>query len=77
MAGTLGNELVEQLATKDDLERAVTRLKGTLALKKWMIGFILTFVVAICGGSCYRCRILDKFQRPCHRRARWPRASFD
>ena len=47
MADTLGNELVEQLATKDDLEKAVTKLEGTLALMKWMIGFILAFVVAI------------------------------
>ena len=43
----LGNELVEQLATKDDLEKAVTKIEGTLTLMKWMIGFIPVFVVAI------------------------------
>ena len=47
MADALGNELVEQLATRDDLEKAVTRLEGTLAPMKWMIGFILAFEVAI------------------------------
>ena len=33
--------------TKDDLEKAVTKLEGTLTLMKWMIGFTLAFVVAI------------------------------
>ena len=47
MADALGNELVEQLATKDDLENAVTKLEGTLTLMKWMLGFTLAFVVAI------------------------------
>ncbi len=47
MADALGNELVDQLATKDDLEKAVTKLEGSLTLMKWMIGFILAFVVAI------------------------------
>ena len=47
MADALGNELVEQLATKADLEKAVTQLEGTLTLMKWMIGFTLAFVVAI------------------------------
>lgn len=47
MADALGNELVEQLATKDDLEKAVIKLEGTLALMKWMSGLILAFVVAI------------------------------
>ena len=47
MADALGNELVQQLATKDDLEKAVTKLEGTLTLMKWMIGFTLAFVVAI------------------------------
>ena len=47
MADALGNELVEQLATRDDIEKAVTRIEGTLTLMKRMIGFILAFVVAI------------------------------
>ena len=47
MADALGNELVEQLATKADLEKAATQLEGTLTLMKWMIGFTLAFVVAI------------------------------
>ena len=47
MADALSNELVEQLATKDDIEKAVTKIEGTLTLMKWMIGFILAFVVAI------------------------------
>lgn len=47
MADALGNELVDQLATKDDLEKAVTKLEGSLTLMKWMVGFILAFVVAI------------------------------
>ena len=47
MADALGNELVEQLATKDDLEKVVAKIEGTLTLMKWMIGFILAFVVAI------------------------------
>ena len=47
MADALGNELVEQLATKDDLEKVVTRIEGTLTLMKRMIGFTLAFVVAI------------------------------
>ena len=47
MADALGNELVEQLATKDDIEKAVNKIEGTLTLMKWMIGFILAFVVAI------------------------------
>ena len=47
MADALGNELVEQLATKDDLEKVVTKIEGTLTPMKWMIGFTLAFVVAI------------------------------
>ena len=47
MADALGNELVDQLATKDDLEKVVTKLEGSLTLMKWMTGFILAFVVAI------------------------------
>ena len=38
---------LDQLATKDDLEIAVTRLEGSPALLKWMVGFTLAFVVAI------------------------------
>ena len=38
---------LDQLATKDDLEKAVTRLEGSHALLKWMVGFTLAFVVAI------------------------------
>ena len=40
---------LDQRATKDDLEKAVTRLEGSLALVKWMIGFTLAFVIAIAG----------------------------
>ena len=47
MADALGNEFVEQLATKADLEKAVTKIEGTLTLMKWMLGFTLAFVVAI------------------------------
>ena len=47
MAEALGAELVENLATKADLDAAVTKLEGTLLLLKWMVGFILAFVVAI------------------------------
>ena len=47
MADALGNELVEQLATRDGLEKAVTKLEGTLTPMKWMLGFTLAFVVAI------------------------------
>ena len=47
MADALGEELVQQLATKDDLEKAVTKIEGTLTLMKWMIGFTLALVVAI------------------------------
>ena len=47
MADALDNELVEQLATRDDLEKAVTKIEGTLPLMKWMLGFTLAFVVAI------------------------------
>ena len=38
---------LDQLATKDDLENAVTRLESSHALLKWMVGFTLAFVVAI------------------------------
>ena len=37
----------DQLATRDDLDKAVTRLEGSHALLKWMIGFTLAIVVAI------------------------------
>ena len=47
MADALGAELVENLATKTDLDAAVTKIQGTLLLLKWMVGFILAFVVAI------------------------------
>ena len=47
MADALGSELVGQLATRDDLDKSVTRIEGTLTPMKWMIGFILAFVVAI------------------------------
>ena len=38
---------LDQLATKDDLEKAVTRLEGSHTLLKWMMGFTLAFVVTI------------------------------
>ena len=47
MADALGSELAGQIGTKDVLERAVTKLDGTLTLMKWMLGFTLAFVVAI------------------------------
>ena len=47
MADAIGSELVEGLATKADLDTAVTEIKGTLLLLKWMVGFVLAFVVAI------------------------------
>ena len=47
MADALGAELEENLVTKADLDAAVTKLEGTLLLLKWMVGFILAFVVAI------------------------------
>lgn len=58
MADAIGSELVENLATKSDLDRAVAEvngnldkavaeIKGAVLLMKWMIGFTLAFVVAI------------------------------
>ena len=47
MADAFGSELVDQLATKADLENAVTRLEGSIRVLQWMLGFTLTFVVAI------------------------------
>ena len=47
MADAIGSELVENLATKADLDTAVTKITGTLLLLKWMVGFVLAFVVAI------------------------------
>ena len=58
MADAIGSELVENLATKFDLDRAVAEvngnldkavaeIKGNVLLMKWMIGFTLAFVVAI------------------------------
>ena len=47
MADAIGSELVEQLATKSDLDKAVTRLDGSIRLLQWMLGFTLAFVVAI------------------------------
>ena len=43
---TTGADL-DQLATKDDFERAVSRLEGSRTRLKWMIGFTLALVVAI------------------------------
>ena len=47
MADAIGSELVEGLATKADLDTVVTEIKGTLLLLKWMVGFVLAFVVVI------------------------------
>ena len=47
MADAIGSELVEQLATKVDLDKAVTRLDGSIRLLQCMLGFTLAFVVAI------------------------------
>ena len=38
---------LDQIATKDDLEKAVTRVDGSLTLLKWTVGFTLAFVIAI------------------------------
>lgn len=50
MADAIGSELVENLATKADLDTAVAEIKGTLLLLKRMVGFVLAFVVAIAWG---------------------------
>lgn len=47
MADAIGSELVENLATKADLDTAVAEIKGTLLLLKRMVGFVLALVVAI------------------------------
>ena len=47
MADAIGSELVEQLVTKSDLDKAVTRLEGSIRLLQWMLGFTLAFVVAV------------------------------
>ena len=47
MADAIGSELVENLATKASFDTAVAEIKGTLLLLKWMVGFVLAFVVAI------------------------------
>ena len=51
MADAIGSELVDQLATKSDLQAAVqllrTELGGSIRLVQWMLGFTLAFVVAI------------------------------
>lgn len=50
MADATGSELVENLATKADLDTAVAEIRGTLLLLKRMVGFVLAFVVAIAWG---------------------------
>ena len=47
MADAIGSELVEQLATKADLETAVAKIDGSMRLLTWMLGFTLAFVVAL------------------------------
>ena len=47
MADAIGSELVENLAAKSDLDKAVAEIEGTVLPMKWMTGFILAFVVAI------------------------------
>lgn len=58
MADAIGSELVVQLATKADLEIAITGLDATinnridkiessLATLRWMMGFTLAFVFAL------------------------------
>ena len=58
MADALGAELEENLVTKADVDAAVTQLTvhqlqttaplaSAILLLKWMVGFILAFVVAI------------------------------
>ena len=47
MADAIDSEMVDQLATKPDLDRAVTRLEGSIRLLQWMLAFTLAFVLAI------------------------------
>lgn len=47
MADAIGSELVDQLATKTDLEKVALRLEGSIRPLQWMLGFILVFVVGI------------------------------
>ena len=51
MADAIGSELVDQLATKADLEASVQLLRselgGAIRLLQWMLGFTLAFVVAV------------------------------
>ena len=47
IADAIGSELVDQRATKADLENAVARLGGSLRLLQWTMGFTLAIVVAI------------------------------
>ena len=47
MADALGSELVENLATKANLDAAVSKLQGTMLLLKWMVGFNLGFSCAV------------------------------
>lgn len=47
MADAIGSELVDQVATKADLEKVALRLEGSIRLLQWMLGFTLVFVVGI------------------------------
>ncbi len=47
MADAIGAELVEQLATKADLETLRAGLEGKIALVHWMVGFVLLGLVAL------------------------------
>ena len=47
MADAIGSEVIEQLTTKTDLDRTVTRIDGSIRPLQWMLGFNLAFLVAI------------------------------
>lgn len=47
MADAIGSELVDQLATKADMNELRSWAEGKFQLLYWMLGFNLAFVVAI------------------------------
>jgi hypothetical protein len=47
MAEAFAEATGEQIATKADLKELELSLKGDMALLKWMLGFVLAFLVAL------------------------------
>ena len=47
MTIAIGAELVDQLATRADLEATRVVLEGKILLLQWMLGFVLAGVVAL------------------------------